>query len=122
MANAPPTPPATTPIELQDEARSNAAAAASSSSTTATEAPPAPVAAPPLETRPEIYQSMIPAIIDSISRNDFERLARMAEEMDYQVYLLSLIANTWFECISFRPPAIVNRLVSWWWHRLFLAY
>jgi COP9 signalosome complex subunit 8 len=76
MVNAPPTPPATTPAELQDEARTNP-------STTATASPP-PQAAP--QSRPEQYQSMLLLIGEAVSAKDFFRLTRIAEEADIHVH------------------------------------
>jgi len=72
MVNGPPTPPATTPAELQDEARTNP----SNPATARHSSQSAP------QSRPEQYQSILLLIGDAISANDFSRLARIAEEAD----------------------------------------
>lgn len=79
MANAPPTPPATTPAELQDAAQANLSIAETSASV-------------PLQSdvqiRPEVYQTAVPAIGEAIAQKDYERLIQIAEETDFIVCFL----------------------------------
>ncbi|CAA7271588.1 unnamed protein product [Cyclocybe aegerita] len=72
MVNGPPTPPPTTAAELQDEARTASTSTADQALVAHASDPPPPQAAP--ETRLEIYQSVLPALIDSIARNEYNRL------------------------------------------------
>ncbi|KAF8965207.1 COP9 signalosome [Flammula alnicola] len=74
MVNGPPTPPATTPAELQDEARTTSSVADSSTSLPLQNDP---------QIRPEVYQSVMPAIAEAIARKDYKRLVRVAEEADF---------------------------------------
>jgi len=67
----PPTPPATSPVELQDQARSNQVRSASSQVV--------------LETRPDIYQNALPSIVDCIQRNDYAKLVSTTEQLDFIV-------------------------------------
>ncbi|KAF9566313.1 hypothetical protein CPC08DRAFT_814882 [Agrocybe pediades] len=73
MSNGPPTPPATTPAELQDEAR-----LATTEASTSGAADTAPI----LQGIPEIYQSALPAMIEAIGRNDYKQLVKIAEHTD----------------------------------------
>ena len=79
MSNGPPTPPATTPAELQDEARFSGQSITESSVSAAPE--------PPQTTQsvPESYQSALPAMIETIARNDYQQLVKIAEYTDYNV-------------------------------------
>lgn len=70
----PPTPPATSPVELQDKARSG------SNSTVQT----APQQSPS-ESYPDIYHRALPGIIDSIQRSNYNALVNMAEQIDFTV-------------------------------------
>jgi len=67
----PPTPPPTSAVELQDEARSIARekSAAQLSSDTGT--------------RPEIYQNALPAILEITKRNDYVALVKLTENLDF---------------------------------------
>jgi COP9 signalosome complex subunit 8 len=73
MVNGPPTPPATTPTELQDEARTN-------SSIADTSAPPSAPSVP--QNIPEIFQTVIPQMAEAIAKNDYEHLVDIAERED----------------------------------------
>ncbi|KAF9527029.1 hypothetical protein CPB83DRAFT_857019 [Crepidotus variabilis] len=85
----PPTPPATSPIEFQDQARSNAAeqaqvqVQAQSASAVPAAAPSASSLASYSDNRPEIYQNAIPDIINAIKINDFTTLVQITEELDF---------------------------------------
>ena len=70
----PPTPPPTSAVELQDQARS----IARERSTTAQ-------LASETGTRPEIYQSALPAIVETIQRNDYVGLVKVTERADFTV-------------------------------------
>lgn len=70
----PPTPPPTSAVELQDEARSIArekSATVQVSSDTGT--------------RPEIYQNALPAILETTQRNDYAALVKLTETLDFTV-------------------------------------
>jgi len=69
---APPTPPPTSAVELQDQARS-IAHEESTSAQLASEA----------ETRSDIYQSALPAIVETIQRNDYAGLVKVTERVDF---------------------------------------
>lgn len=71
----PPTPPPTSAVELQDQARS----IARERSTTAQ------LASAETGTRPEIYQSALSAIIETIQRNDYVGLVKVTERVDFTV-------------------------------------
>lgn len=76
MVNGPPTPPATTAAEIQDEARSNPSTVDSPATHSSQNAP---------QNRPEQYQSALLLIGEAISAGDFVRLTRIAEEADIHV-------------------------------------
>ena len=84
MANGPPTPPATTAAEIQDEARSNQSTVDS------------PATQNVSQNRPEQYQSVLLLIGEAISAKDFVRLTRIAEEADIHVYGGSLWTSVQF--------------------------
>ena len=72
----PPTPPATSPVELQDKARSASistvqAQAASQQSSS--------------ESHSDIYHRALPGIIDSIQRSNYNALVNMTEQIDFTV-------------------------------------
>lgn len=82
-ANGPPTPPATTPVELQDEARAN------SSVSQPPESSPNPPSQPLVSTSlPEGYQNAIILIANAVSRNDFLDLVAISEKTDINVRYL----------------------------------
>ena len=89
MVNAPPTPPATTPAELQDEARTNPSTAVTASHSSQN--------AP--QSRPEQYQGMLLLIGEAISAKDFSRLTRIAEEADTHVYTALCTSAQFLICI-----------------------
>jgi hypothetical protein len=70
----PPTPPPTSAVELQDQARS----IARERSTTAQ-------VASETGTRPEIYQSAVVAVVETIQRNDYVGLVKVTERVDFTV-------------------------------------
>jgi COP9 signalosome complex subunit 8 len=84
MVNGPPTPPATTAAEIQDEARSNVDSSAAHSSQNIP------------QNRPEQYQSVLLLIGKAISARDFVRLTSIAEEADIHVYGGSLWTSVQF--------------------------
>jgi hypothetical protein len=69
----PPTPPPTSAVELQDQARSIASEKSTAEIPSET------------GTRPEIYQSVQPAIVDRILRNDYVGLVKVTERVDLTV-------------------------------------
>lgn len=71
MVNGPPTPPATTAIELQDEARENPPISDASTSL-------------PLD-RTENYQHVLASIVEAISNKDYPQVINIAQETDYEV-------------------------------------
>lgn len=72
MANGPPTPPPTTDIELQDEARGSS------------------ITEPILPTTDEdTYTNIFPTIADLASRSNFHALIQTAEHSDVNVRLCS---------------------------------
>ncbi|KAF9482813.1 hypothetical protein BDN70DRAFT_852734 [Pholiota conissans] len=76
MANGPPTPPATTAVELQDAARASA--------------PIAEISAPATAQsdnllRPEVYQRVIPAMVEAITQKNYQVLIDLAEEAEYMI-------------------------------------
>jgi len=73
MVNGPPTPPATTPAELQDEARTATSSIAASSVPSVQNGP---------QNKPEVYQSVIPLMAEAIARGDYQRLVRIADDTD----------------------------------------
>jgi len=73
MVNGPPTPPATTPAELQDEART-------SSSITDASAPPSAPNVP--QHIPEFFQAAIAQMAEAITKEDYKRLVDIAEGTD----------------------------------------
>lgn len=87
MVNGPPTPPATTAAEIQDEARSNSSTIDSSAVQSSQNAP---------QNRPEQYQSVLLLIGEAISARDFVRLTSIAEEADIHVYGGSLWTSVQF--------------------------
>jgi len=84
MVNGPPTPPATTATEIQDEARSNPSTVDSPATQNAS------------QNRPEQYQSVLLLIGEAISAKDFVHLTRIAEEADIHVYGGSLWTSVQF--------------------------
>ncbi|PPQ93228.1 hypothetical protein CVT25_015226 [Psilocybe cyanescens] len=73
MVNGPPTPPATTPAELHDEARASIPLDYSS----------APISVPTTShPSPEVYQNAIPLMSEAIARDDYSRLVHIAERTD----------------------------------------
>lgn len=68
----PPTPPATSPVEFQDQARSNQAERSTASQTVP-------------ESRPDIYRNALPSIIDCIQKNDYAKLVSTTEQLDFIV-------------------------------------
>jgi len=73
MVNGPPTPPATTPAELQDAARSTVSVAEPS------------VTLPPqmdAQLRPEVYQRAVQGIGAAIARKDYRSVGNIAGEAD----------------------------------------
>ncbi|KJA27156.1 hypothetical protein HYPSUDRAFT_63416 [Hypholoma sublateritium FD-334 SS-4] len=74
MVNGPPTPPATTPVELQDAARSTASVAEPS------------VSLPPQidpQLRPEVYQRALQGIGAALARKDYQSAGSIAGEADF---------------------------------------
>ncbi|PPQ66464.1 hypothetical protein CVT26_011222 [Gymnopilus dilepis] len=69
MVNGPPTPPATTPAELREEAA---------------QAAEAPSALPQglSQSKPEIYDTVIPLMAEAIVKHDYQTLVNIAEETD----------------------------------------
>jgi len=104
----PPTPPPTSAVELQDQARS---IARESSNT-------AQLASSETGTRPEIYQSALPAIIETIQRNDYVGLVKVTERVDISVNMDFLYDYFFFGLINSkdkrRQPSIkvVHRRTS----------
>lgn len=102
MVNGPPTPPATTPVELQDEARAN-----SSIQVLPTNPPSAPSTSSSL---PEGYQNALILMADAISRKDYSTLVDISENTDINVRIrccvrpLVLISN-----LMIRLQMIVSR-------------
>lgn len=79
MVNGPPTPPATTPAELHDEARASIPLDYSS----------APISVPTTShPSPEVYQNAIPLMSEAIARDDYSRLVHIAERTDTSVCVL----------------------------------
>jgi len=72
MVNGPPTPPATTPAELQDEAKASSSIADT----------PAPPSAPNAQHIPEFFQTVIPQMAEAIAKQDYQRLVDIAERTD----------------------------------------
>src|SRR5258708_2389857 len=71
----PPTPPPTSAVELQDQARSIARERSTTAQLPSSET----------GTRPEIYQSALSAIIETIQRNDYVGLVKVTERVDFTV-------------------------------------
>ncbi|KAJ3515732.1 hypothetical protein NLJ89_g1574 [Agrocybe chaxingu] len=94
MVNGPPTPPPTTAAELQDEARIASTSTADQAPAVHASDPPPPQAAP--ETRLEIYQDVLPALIDSLARNEYNRLVLVAEEADLEARQRAIDSNQGF--------------------------
>lgn len=94
----PPTPPPTSAVELQDQARSIAHEKSTSAQLVSE-----------TETRSEIYQSALPAIVETIQSNDYAGLVKVTEQVDFTVIYESVFIF-FFGLTSSkdnrRPPAI----------------
>ena len=74
MVLAPPTPPPTSTTEIQDAARGEL-------STTTQAAQDSQ----PSGNTPDSYQLRFPAIVDAVSRSDYDAVTQIAEEIDLNV-------------------------------------